>query len=140
MDKGDSMKRRNIIYWAATGFVTLVLGASGLLAALHTTSMMKALNHLGYPLYFANILALGKMVGLIIFLSPRMPRLKEWVYAGFTITILSACYSHFSSGDGWLAAEPLLTFAALMLSYTYRPESRRLPNATEQVPTVALTS
>jgi len=123
------MKRRNIIYWTATGFVTLVLGISGALAALHAPPMMKALHHLGYPAYFANILALGKIAGLAVLLSPRMPRLKEWAYAGFTITILSACYSHFSSGDGWLAAEPLLTIVALMLSYAYRPASRRLPEA-----------
>ncbi len=123
------MKRRNIIYWTATGFVTLVLGISGALAALHAPPMMKALNHLGYPTYFVNILALGKIAGLAVLLSPRMPRLKEWAYAGFTITILSACYSHFSSGDGWLAAEPLLTIVALMLSYAYRPVSRRLPEA-----------
>jgi hypothetical protein len=121
------MKRRNIIYWTTTGFVTLVLGISGALAALHAPPMMKALNHLGYPAYFVNILAFGKIVGLAVLLSAKMPRVKEWAYAGFTITILSACYSHLSSVDGWLAAEPLLTIVALMLSYVYRPASRRLP-------------
>jgi hypothetical protein len=126
------MKRREIIYWTATGFVTLVLGISGALAALHAPPMMKALHHLGYPAYFVNVLALGKIAGLAVLLSPRMPCVKEWAYAGFTITILSACYSHFSSGDGWLAAEPLLTIVALMLSYAYRPASRRLPGATGQ--------
>ena len=90
--------------------------------------MMTALHHLGYPSYFVNILAIGKIGGLVIFLAPKMLRLKEWVYSGFTITILSACYSHFSSrDDGWLAAEPLVTFAALMTSYAFRPADRRLP-------------
>jgi hypothetical protein len=120
------MKRRNIIYWATSVLVTIVLGASGTLSAMHTAPMMTALHHLGYPSYFVNILAVGKIVGLVIFLAPKMPRLKEWAYSGFTITILSACYSHLSSGDGWLAAEPLVTFAALMFSYVYRPADRRL--------------
>jgi hypothetical protein len=29
-------------------------------------------------------------------------------------------------GDGWLAVEPLVTFAALVLSYMMRPDARRL--------------
>jgi hypothetical protein len=123
------MKRNDLIYWVATGIVTLVLGASGALASFHAAPMMKALGHLGYPPYFVNILAVGKVIGLIVFLAPGTARLKEWAYAGFAITVLSACYSHFSSGDGWLAAEPLLTFVALMFSYAYRPPSRKLPGA-----------
>ena len=120
------MKRNNIVYWTASAFVTLVLGISGILAALHATPTMKALGHLGYPPYFTNILAVGKIIGLIVFLGPGMPRLKEWAYAGFSITILTACYSHYSSGDGLLALEPLLTFGALMISYATRPSARRL--------------
>src|SRR4051812_44059376 len=119
------MKRKTITYWTASVFVTLVLGISGSMAILHADVLMKALAHLGYPPYFSNVLAIGKIIGLAVFLAPRMPRLKEWAYAGFSITILSACYSHYSSGDGWLTLEPLVTFAALMVSYVTRPESRR---------------
>lgn len=126
------MKRRVITYWTATVLVTLVLGISGGMAIAHLPPMMKALAHLGYPPYFTNILGVGKIVGLIVFLAPGLPRLKEWAYAGFTITILSACYSHFSSGDGWLALEPLATFMFLMLSYATRPPNRCLPSAAAQ--------
>lgn len=122
------MKSRNIAYWVASVLVTIVFGTSGLLAAMHAAPMMAGLRHLGYPDYFVNILAAGKIVGLIVLLGPKMPRLKEWAYAGFSITILSGCYSHLSSGDGWLAAEPFVTFAALMISYIYRPANRRLLN------------
>ncbi|HEY4357777.1 MAG TPA: DoxX family protein [Acidobacteriaceae bacterium] len=120
------MKRRTIAYWTATAIFTLVLGISGAMAIVHWPPMMISLAHLGYPPYFSNILGVGKIVGLIIVLAPGLERLKEWAYAGFTITILSACYSHFSSGDGWLALEPLATFLFLMLSYSTRPASRRL--------------
>jgi len=120
------MKRKAIAYWVANFFVTLILGISGGLAITHSAAMMKGLSHLGYPPYFSNILGVGKIGGLVIFLAPGLPRLKEWVYAGFTITVLSACYSHFSSGDGLLALEPLATFAALMVSYVTRPLGRRL--------------
>lgn len=127
--EGQSM-RRSITYWVATLFVTLVLGISGAMAIVHSAPMMKSLAHLGYPSYFSNILGVGKILGLVVFLVPGMPRLKEWVYAGFTFTILSACYSHFSAGDGLLALEPLVTFAALMVSYGARPTGRKLIAAT----------
>jgi hypothetical protein len=120
------MRSKTITHWATSVFVALVLGISGGMAMLHADVLMNALAHLGYPRYFANVLGVGKIIGLAIFLAPSMPRLKEWAYAGFSITVLSASYSHYSLGDRWLAVEPLVTFAALMVSYVTRPEGRRL--------------
>jgi len=96
---------------------------------VHAAPLMKALGQLGYPAYFANILGVGKAIGLVTFLAPGLRRFKEWAYAGFSITILAACYSHFSSGDKLLALDPLATFAALVISYFTRPDSRKLPGA-----------
>lgn len=98
---------------------------SGTLAILHAPAMMKALAHLGYPRYFSNLLGVAKLAGVSIFLLPRLAKLKEWVYVGFGITVLSASYSHFSSGDGLMALDPLVVFAALATSYLTRPADRR---------------
>jgi len=99
---------------------------SGVLAVAHAPSMMAALAHLGYPAYFSNLLGVAKLVGVCMLLVPGMVKLKEWAYVGFGITILSASYSHLLSGDGVLAAlEPLVTFAALVISYVARPASRK---------------
>lgn len=123
------MKIRKLAYWVTTGFAALILSISGVMAILHAAPLMKALAHLGYPKYFSNILGIGKLIGIVVFLAPRLPRLKEWAYAGFSITILSACYSHFSSGDGLLALEPLVTFTALVVSYFTRPHDRKIPDS-----------
>jgi hypothetical protein len=120
------MKKKIFAYWIATGLVAVVMTVSGLLAISHTPLFMKALAHLGYPYYFSNVLGIGKLVGVAVLLSPGLRKLKEWAYVGFGITVLSACYSHYSSGDGWLALEPLVTFAALVISYRTRPSIRRL--------------
>jgi hypothetical protein len=120
------MKRRNVIYWISTGFVVLIMSVSGCLAISHAGPFMKALAHLGYPRYFSNLLGVGKLVGICVLLAPGLPRMKEWAYVAFGVTVLSACYSHYSSGDGRLAVEPLVTFAALVLSYMMRPDARRL--------------
>jgi hypothetical protein len=119
------MGNKTRIYWVATISVASVMAISGALAITHAPPMRKALAHLGYPSYFLDILGVGKLIGLPVLLSPGMPRLKEWAYAGFSITILSACYSHLSAGDGFLALEPLVTFGALMISYVTRPSPRK---------------
>ncbi len=113
-------------YWITTIFVGFIMTTSGVLALTHATTMMRALAHLGYPVYFGNLLGVAKLCGVCVLLVPGWARLKEWAYVGFGITILSACYSHLLSGDGLLALEPLVTFFALVTSYLTRPADREL--------------
>src|SRR6266481_3801890 len=118
------MKTRPIAYWIATVLVALIMTASGVLAISHAPAFMKALSHLGYPPYFSNLLGVGKLIGVCVLLAPRLTRLKEWAYVAFGITVLSASYSHYNAGDGLMALEPLVTFAALVVSYLMRPASK----------------
>lgn len=53
----------------------------------------------GYPGYFRVELAIAKLLGAALLLLPVPPRLKEWAYAGFTITFISAFIAHAVSGD-----------------------------------------
>ena len=119
-------------YWIATGFVVCVMTISGGLAIIRAPYMMQGLAHLGYPVYFSDLLGVGKLAGVCVLLAPGMARLKEWAYVAFGITVLSATYSHFSSGDGLMALEPLVTFAALVVSYRMRPESKVHPFGSSQ--------
>ncbi len=119
------MRDKKTTYWIATVFVVCIMTISGALAITHAPPMIKALAHLGYPPYFSDLLGAGKLVGVCVLLAPGLVKLKEWAYVGFGITILSACYSHLLSEDGLLALEPLVTFAALVVSYLTRPAGRR---------------
>jgi hypothetical protein len=120
------MKTKRITYWITTTFVALIMAVSGLLAVIRAPQMMAALAHLGYPRYFASLLGTGKLIGAAVLLLPGMPRLKEWAYVACGITVLSGAYSHLLSGDGLRALDPLVAFAALIISYQLRPASRRL--------------
>jgi uncharacterized membrane protein YphA (DoxX/SURF4 family) len=120
------MKTRKIFFWTTTAWVAGVMGISGGLSVAHTKSMMEGFAHLGYPAYFANLLGIAKLLGVCALLAPRLPRIKEWAYAGFAIVIVSASYSHLESGDGLKALEPLATLAALAVSYWGRATDRRL--------------
>src|SRR5437879_4500994 len=115
------MKTKIITYWITTLFVVVIMTISGLLAVTHAPQMTKALAHLGYPAYFGDLLGTAKLLGVCVLLAPGIVRFKEWAYAGFAITVLSACYSHLLSGDGLMALEPLVTLAALVTSYLTRP-------------------
>src|SRR5258705_14011069 len=119
------MKTKKTIYWITTAWVAGIMTISGLLAVTHAPQMMQGLAHLGYPAYFSNLLGVAKLLGVCVLLVPRCVKLKEWAYAGFGITIISASYSHLLSGDGPMALEPLITLAALATSYLTRPADRR---------------
>jgi hypothetical protein len=76
--------------------------------------------HLGYPLYFTPFLGVLKLLGVIAMLIPGFPRIKEWVYAGFTFDLVGALYSFIAVGD-----KPkdyalfVIFFALLIVSYIY---------------------
>lgn len=108
----------------STFLVLAVMSVSGLMAVTHASAMMKALEHLGYPPYFVNLLGAAKLAGVLVFLLPGLAKLKEWAYVGFGITIVSAAYSHLLSGDGLMALDPLFFLGMLILSYQTRPPGR----------------
>jgi hypothetical protein len=115
------MNAKKVTYWISTTLVVVVMIISGVMAITHAAPMMKALAHLGYPPYFVNLLGVAKLSGVCVLLTPGLLKFKEWAYAGFGITILSAAYSHLLSGDGWMALDPLFFFVMLITSYLTRP-------------------
>ncbi len=80
--------------------------------------MDKAFAHLGFPDFFRIELAIAKMIGALLLLIPTKGWIKEWVYAGFSFTFVSASLAHFMAGDPGAAwGAPLVFLAVLMLSY-----------------------
>jgi uncharacterized membrane protein YphA (DoxX/SURF4 family) len=124
------VRGKRIAYWIATVFAAVVMTISGVLAVGHMPGFMRGIARFGYPPYFANLLGVGKLAGVVVLLAPRLARFKEWAYAAFGIVVLSACYTHYESGEGLLRAlEPMVTGAALVVSYMLRPADRRMEMA-----------
>jgi VIT1/CCC1 family predicted Fe2+/Mn2+ transporter len=73
--------------------------------------------HLGFPSWFRVELGIAKFIGAIMLLVPAVKgRVKEWAYAGFGITVISAFIAHFVSGDGpghWIPALVALVILAV---------------------------
>jgi hypothetical protein len=83
--------------------------------------MKGAFRHLGYPDYFRIELTVAKALGVLALLIPGIPsKVRDFAYAGFAITLISASIAHFSVGDPLLfVIDPLLFLGALITSYVY---------------------
>jgi hypothetical protein len=120
--------RNKIIYWVATLWFTLGMGTSAFVQISKTPAeAVENMTRLGYPAYFFTILGVWKVLGLIAILSPRLPLVKEWAYAGFFFVTTGALFSHLAMGDEAGDISPsVLLFTLGALSWYFRPESRRL--------------
>ncbi len=112
------MKKNQIIYWVFTSIVAVMMTFS---AYMYITSPLikAAFVHLGFPDYFRIELAIFKILGAIVLLAPLPARLKEWAYAGFTITYISAITAHTSVDGIQTAVGPIVFLVLLAISYFY---------------------
>jgi len=123
----ETSKGRLIGFWILTGLVVLSQGASGVMDLLGTEALLEQFAALGYPAYLPMILGPAKISGVIVLAMPRLPRLKEWAYAGFVIDFIGAAASHVFNGDGPDKIMPPVIFLLVVLgSYALRPDSRKL--------------
>lgn len=111
------MKANKIVYWASTSIVSLMMTFSAYMY-LSRPEMKEGFHHLGFPDYFRIELGIAKLLGAVLLLAPVAARVKEWVYAGFAITFVSAIVSHAASGDPVQAKiMPAVFLALLIVSY-----------------------
>lgn len=104
-------------YWGATGLLSLMMLFSAF-GYFTSEQMVAAFQHLGFPGYFRVELGIAKILGVVAILVPGNLLLKEWAYAGFTITFISAFIAHMSSGDPLsVAGAPIIALILLMTSY-----------------------
>jgi DoxX-like family len=111
------MKTTKITYWAATAIVSVMMTYSAYAYLVHP-AIAQAFHHLGFPDYFRIELAIAKLIGAVILLAPVSARVKEWAYAGFAITFISAFIAHTSSIDPvGNRISPIIFLALLVTSY-----------------------
>ena len=116
-----------IIYWATTGFIFLFEGVMPALTS-HTELAIEGVRHLGYPDYFRVMLSAFKVAGALALILPFVKgRFKEWAYAGFGFTMISAFISHWVvDGFSGQTLFPLFVFAILTVSYTHYHKRMKL--------------
>jgi uncharacterized membrane protein YphA (DoxX/SURF4 family) len=116
---------KSIAYWITTGIVALILLSAGIAQVTEQPANVEGFARLGYPAYFMVYLGVWKLAGGIVILVPRLPRAKEWAYAGILIDFTSAVVSHAVHGDGPAhVALPVVCIAILVASWRLRPARR----------------
>jgi putative oxidoreductase len=92
----ETTLKKPTLYWIAKGFISFFM----LFSAYYSYSHAQDLRALGFPDYFRMELVTAKVIGAILLLVPQMPgRVKEWIYAGFGISMISALIAHICSHD-----------------------------------------
>jgi len=100
-------------FWISTAIFALQMGFTAY-AQLKLPQVAGEFARLGYPNYFRVELSWAKFAGLAALLVPMVPaRVKEWAYAGFAITLVSAVIAHVSVAEGfdawmWAAGTSIL--------------------------------
>ncbi len=120
-------KRNKIIYWVATGWLSLGMVSTGIVQLIKMKEEVDMMTRLGYPIYFLTIIGAWKLLGVVAVLIPKFPLVKEWAYAGFFFAMSGAVFSHLAIGDD--AKElfgPILLLILTAISWYFRPAIRRL--------------
>ena len=128
-------------YWVTTGLLAAASLAAGAAELASAPGAVASTLALGYPAYLVTILGVWKVLSVPALLAPRLPRLKEWAYAGIFFDLTGAAASHAFSGDtpGKIAT-PLVLLAIAAASWALRPPSRSWksdPTPPKSAPAVA---
>jgi len=117
---------RTVAYWTATTILAVECVVGGVMASLRMQPFPGILRHLGYPPYLTSILGAWYLLAGPALVVPRLPRLKEWAYAGLIFNYTGALVSHLAAGDDAAALIAPIVFALLAVtSWALRSSPRR---------------
>jgi uncharacterized membrane protein YphA (DoxX/SURF4 family) len=120
-------RTKTITYWGSTALLAFVLLSGGIGYLAHQADVAEGIAQLGYPSYVLFILGVFKLAGGLVVLAPRLPRLKEWAYAGALINLTGAAASHLARGnDARHVIVPLVLVIVALVSWATRPAPRTL--------------
>jgi hypothetical protein len=109
------MKATRIIHWTSTIiFAGFFLMSAGMYFT-QNPELVKGMKAAGFPVFMLGILGTAKLLGAIALVQPKFRTLKEWAYAGFTINLIGAVWTHAATGTPFVSA--LVFLVILAVSY-----------------------
>ena len=113
-----SDKTIKILYWTLTLLFCLAMLMDAIGGLTQQEAGKEALRHLGYPMYLLTISGVAKITGVVSILQTRYKTIKEWAFAGFTISFICAFWSRAYVGDGIsLLIPPMVMLVIMFLTY-----------------------
>jgi len=121
------MKAKAVVYWICTALIAFAFVSGGIAYVMRVPQVVEGVSHLGYPIHFVVLLGIWKILGGLVILAPRLPRLKEWAYAGMIFDLTGAPVAHSAANDDVRhIVTPLVLCVIVLASWALRPESRKL--------------
>jgi hypothetical protein len=111
------MKVNKIVYWTSTIIFSLFFLMSVTMYFTRNPQVVEGMKAAGFPPYMLSILGTAKLLGVIALLQPKFKTLKEWAYAGFTINLIGAVWTHAATNTPFTSA--LVFMAILAVSYVF---------------------
>lgn len=97
------MRTQKIIYWIATGVMSLVFLFSIYIHLFNQAGTAAFYENLGFPTWMVYPSGIVKLLALIAIWTDRSTFLKEWAYAGLFFDAIMAFTAHNIAQDGaWL--------------------------------------
>ncbi|APG64909.1 hypothetical protein LPB136_05845 [Tenacibaculum todarodis] len=112
------MKTNKIIYYTATGLLTLLMLFSAGMYFFNHEAVATMFTSFGYPTYIIYPLAVAKILGLVAIWFLKSKTLKEWAYAGFFFDIVLAFFAHYMISDGEQGAS-VVGLVLVIISYIF---------------------
>jgi len=118
-------KIKKIAYWIFTALVAWEMALGAYWDLFRIQYVRDVFTHLHLPFYFLIIMGIWKLPCAVVLLMPRVPRLKEWAYAGLTFDLIGATYSIIAVGKpDWMFM--VLPFALAISSYVFYQKRKKL--------------
>ncbi|WP_298533933.1 DoxX family protein [uncultured Algibacter sp.] len=118
------MKRDKIIYYVATGLLSLLMLFSVSMYFFKHEDVAVMFTGFGYPTYIIYPYAMAKILGIFAIWNPKFKVIKEWAYAGFFFAFILAFFAHYMIGDG----EQMASVIAIILLITSYIFNKRINN------------
>ena len=103
------------IYVTSTAVLVLETVAGAFSDLAHLPYVIQEVRSIGYPTYVLYIVGIWKVLAVGALLWPRLPRLREWAYAGLFFELFGAVESHLLAGDHFGKYAVPLAFSFLTL-------------------------
>ncbi|MEO0471268.1 MAG: DoxX family protein [Bacteroidota bacterium] len=94
------MKRDKIIYWIATGLLSLLFLAGAVMYFANYEQVSQTFTNLGFPTWIVYPLAVAKALAVVAILTRKSKLLAEWAYTGLFFDGLMAAGAHIAASDG----------------------------------------
>jgi hypothetical protein len=117
------MKKQKVVSWSVTGGIIFFMSFSAYYAGINAVEF----KHLGFPNYFRIELIVIKIIGVFLLIIPQVSqRIREWIYVGFVINLISAFIAKLNSGYSVPASlEPLLVLLIMLTGLFYLEKMRK---------------